>query len=554
MKRTSILAIVAIGISLAACSSKQAARTGVPAAEVPLYAGLGERSLPVTTGSPAAQRYFDQGLAFLYGFNHDEAIRSFQQASEIDPEFAMAWWGLSLAKGPHINNPILPADRAREAWTAQARAASLSAGTSDVERALIGALGARYSDPPSEDRADLELAYADAMRQVWRRFPQNADVGALFAESMMDLRPWDLWTPAGDPQPGTDEVVATLERVLEIDPHHPLGLHLYIHAVEASPFPGKALVAADRLRDLQPGLGHLVHMPTHIDVRLGRWQEAIDSNAKAMEADRGYRTLSPEQGFYGLYMAHDNHMLAFAAMMNGQRQRAVEAIDALVSDMPEAWARNYAFIADGYMVMPLEVRLRFGMWDEILAVEEFPEYFPFARAMRHFARGVAFAAKGDTAAARAAQAEFRALQADVPEDGFLGNNRQLDLIAIGNEVLEGEILYREGRKDTAFAALRRATVLEDALRYDEPPSWINPSRHALGALLLESQRPVDAETVFRADLERLPHNGWSLYGLARSLEGQGRHDEAAPVRQQLRRVWAGSEVPISTPCYCAPEV
>ena len=370
----------------------------------------------------------------------------------------------------------------------------------------------------------------------------------------MDLRPWDLWTPTGAPQPGTDEIVATLERVMEVDPKHPLALHLYIHAVEASPDPGRALAAADALRDLQPGLGHLVHMPSHIDVRLGRWQEAIDSNAKAMAADRAYRALSPEQGFYGLYMAHDNHMLAFAAMMNGRRSLAIESIDALIREMPEQWGRDYAFIADGYMVMPLEVRMRFGLWDEVLAHPEYPEHFPFARAMRQFARGVAFAAQGDTVAARDAQASFAARRADVPADGTFGNNRQADLLAIAEDVLEGEILYREGDEEGAFSALRQAIEHEDGLRYDEPPSWIQPSRHALGALLLESRRPTAAEAVFRADLDRLPENGWSLYGLARSLEEQGRDADAVPVRERLERVWSGSEVELVTPCYCAPEV
>lgn len=546
--------IVAVSALLAACSSHPPVAAPQPAEPVPLFAGLGDRSRAADTSSVEAQRYFDQGVSFLYAFNHDEAIRSFRHAAALDPDCAMAWWGIAVANGPHINNPVVPEERARAAWDALQRARATADDAGAADRALIAALAARYSDPPAADRAPLDVAYAAAMRDVWRRFPTDPDVGALFAEAMMDLRPWDLWTKEGAPQPGTDEIVATLERVLEIDPRHPLALHLYIHAVEASPDPGRALAAADTLRDLQPGLGHLVHMPSHIDVRLGRWQEAIDSNAKAMAADRAYRALAPKQGFYGLYMAHDNHMLAFAAMMNGQRRVAVEAMDALIAEMPAEWAREYSMIADGYMVMPLEVRLRFGMWDEVLAAPDFDPAFPFARAMRHYAHGVAFAARGETASARDAQQAFIQARAAVPDSGFFGNNRHVDLLAVAEDVLEGEILYREGEKEAAFASLRQATVHEDALRYDEPPGWILPARHALGALLLDAGRPEEAEAVFREDLARLPDNGWSLYGLARSLEGQGGAAAAAPVRERLRTVWARADIEIATPCYCAPEV
>jgi tetratricopeptide (TPR) repeat protein len=331
-------------------------------------------------------------------------------------------------------------------------------------------------------------------------------------------------------------------------------LHLYIHAVEASPEPGRADLAADRLRDLQPGLGHLVHMPSHIDVRRGRWQQAIVANSKAMQANRAYRSLSPKQGFYGLYMAHDDHMLAYAAMMNGQRALALSAIDDLVATMPDDWKVEYSMIADGYLAMPLEVRLRFGLWDEVLAAPDLPERYPFARAMRRYARGIAYAAQRKTREAREEQREFRAARAEVTEDGLFGNNRTVDLLAVAEEMLEGEILYAEGRQGDAFRALRQAIALEDALRYDEPPSWILPVRHALGALLLESGRPREAEEVYREDLDRLPENGWALYGLSRSLELQGKKREAAQVQARFREVWAKSEVELTTSCYCAPEV
>jgi len=521
---------------------------------VPLFPGLGDRTTPITTDSPEAQAYFDQGLSMMYAFNHDEALRSFRKAAELDPDAAMPWWGIAIANGPHINNPVVPEARAREAWVTLEAAEARAADGSAVERALIEALSHRYAEPPPADRTALDTAYADAMREVWRRFPENDDVGALFAEAMMDLRPWNQWTREGVPQPGTVEVVETLETVIKRNPRHPLALHLYIHAVEASLDPGRADAAANHLRDLQPGLGHLVHMPSHIDVRRGRWQEAIDANAKAIEADRKFRSLSPDYGFYGLYMAHDNHMLAFAAMMSGQRELAVRVTDELIEEMPEQWTIDWAPIADGYMVMPLEVRMRFGMWDQVLAAPEFPARFPFARAMRHYARGVAYAAKGDTKAARAEHAAFVTASAEVPSDGTFGNNSMRALVLVAEDLLVGEILYREGREDAAFDALRAAIVHEDALNYDEPPSWIQPVRHALGTLLLKSRRPKQAETVFREDLARLPNNGWGLYGLARSLEIQGRWTEAARVRARLSEVLARSDVDLETPCYCEPKV
>lgn len=539
---------------LAACAASKPIPDLPSAGDVPLFPGLGDRTTPITTDSPEAQTYFDQGLSMMYAFNHDEALRSFRKAAELDLDAPMPWWGISIANGPHINNPYVPQERAAEAWIALEAAKARAADGTAVEQALIEALSHRYADPPPADRAGLDAAYADAMREVWQRFPENDDVGALFAEAMMDLRPWNQWTREGEPQPGTLEVVETLDTVITRNPRHPLALHLYIHAVEASRDPGRADAAADHLRDLQPGLGHLVHMPSHIDVRRGRWQEAIDANAKAVKADSTFRALSPGYGFYGLYMAHDSHMLAYAAMMSGQRALAVRVMDELIEEMPAQWTIDWAMIADGYMVMPLEVRMRFGMWDEVLAAPEFPDRYPFARAMRHYARGVAYAAQGDTKSARAEHTAFVAASAAVPSDGIFGNNSMLALVLVAEDLLVGEILYREGRTEAAFEALRAAVVHEDALNYDEPPSWIQPVRHALGTLLLKSRRPKEAEAVFREDLARLPNNGWGLYGLARSLENQGRRAEAAEVRARFDEVWAKSDVELETPCYCEPKV
>jgi len=550
--KSGIAAFLLLAI-LSGCASTRPPESAMPAeavGPVPLFEGLGTNGREITTSSREAQRYFDQGLSFLFAFNHDEAIRSFRKAAELDPHASMAWWGISIASGPHINNPALSPESAAVAWDALQRARKQPRAANDVENALIDALSTRYADPPPADRTALDRAYADAMREVWKRYPRDADVGALFAEAMMDLRPWNQWTTAGDPNPGTLEVLATLDAVMEVQPDHPLALHLYIHATEASNDPGRADVAADRLRDLQPGLGHLVHMPSHTDVRRGRWREAVTANAKAIRADSRYHELVPRQGFYGLYMAHNHHMLAFAAMMIGRRAEATKAIDTLTAAIPPAWAEQWAPIADGYLAMPLEVRVRFGAWDEVLAAPEPKPIFPFARAMRHYARGVAYSAKGDTKAARTEQAAFAAARAALPATSIFGNNKGPDLLAVADAVLDGEISYREGNRDAAFVSLRRAVALESALNYDEPPSWILPARHTLGAALLDAGQPREAEEVFRADLVSLPNNGWALFGLAKSLRDQGKKGEAAKADAAFRKAWEGADFEITSPCAC----
>lgn len=517
----------------------------------PIFAGLGDLHRPISTASPEAQGYFDQGLAFLYAFNHDEAIRSFRQATELDPECAMAWWGLAVANGPHINKPVVPEDRARAAWEAIEKARACRNLATGVELELIDAQARRFAADPSADRKPLDEAYAAAMRQVWQAHPDDADVGALFAEAVMDLRPWDLWTADGKPQPGTEEAVGVLERVLEIAPDHPLALHLYIHAVEASGDPERAADEADRLRGLQPGLPHLVHMPSHIDVLLGRWEKAADTNDRAIAADRAYRAARPrKQGFYRLYMLHNHHMLTFAAMMLGQSERAQRAVDAMVADVPAEWAQEYHAIVDGYLAVPWEVAMRFGRWDDILAAPEPAEIFPIARALRRAFRGVAYAAKGQLDEARAEQTRFQEACAAVGPEATFGNNKGTDVLSVADRLLEGEVLYREGREEEAFAALREAAKGEDALRYDEPPGWIQPVRHALGAALLQSGRGAEAEQVFREDLERRPENGYGLFGLLQSLEIQGK--ATGDVRERWERAWKHADVHLKSPCFCQP--
>ncbi len=551
LRSTLVFALLILAV---ACS--RPAVPPAPLADVPLFDGLGSHVRPVATASPEAQRYFDQGLDFLFAFNHDEAIRSFTRATELDPGCAMAWWGIATANGPHINFPLVPEERAKAAWAAAEKARESAGKTAQKpeDAALIATLVARFANPQPEDRKPLDEAYADAMRSVAAKFPEDHDAAALFAEAMMDLRPWDLWKPDGSAQPGTDEIVATLERVLVKAPDHPLANHLYIHAVEASPTPERASAAAERMRSLQPGLGHMVHMPSHIDVRTGSWEKAIASNAAAIEADARYRERADrKQGFYRVYIAHNRHMRAFAAMMLGRSEEAIGQIRAMIAEMPEEWKEEYAPIADGFLGMPIEVLMRFGRWDDILAEPEPAQTFPIARALRLYGRGVAYAAKGMTKEARAEQKSFLAQKSTIPVDAIFGNNTAADLLAVAEDLLEGEIAFREGDVDKGLAAMREAVKREDALRYDEPPDWIQPVRHALGAALLRAGKTGEAEEVYRRDLEIHPRNGWSLFGLARTLEIR-KSPDAGAVRAQFDDVWKSADLKLSSSCLCQPGV
>ena len=526
------------------------------AAKEPLYDGLGSYSRKVTTDSAEAQRYFDQGLGFLHGFNHRAAIRAFQQAAELDPECAMAHWGVALACGPHINSMAVPPPAAELAWKELGLAQKNAGNASPVERALIDALAKRYANPQPEDRSGLDRAYADAMREVWKKYPKDPDVGAFFAEAMMNLRPWDQWAPDGKPQPGTDEIIATLDAVLKLNPNHPLANHLYIHAVEASPNPERAMAAADRLRNLQPGLAHNVHMPSHIDIRTGQWLKAVDTNAKAVEADQRYRKIfGTPKGFLNVYTAHNRHMLAYAAMMTGQRDLAMKHIRAMVAEMPSEFLTENALQAEGNVAMPLEVMVRFGLWDKILAEpEKYSDKMWFTRAFHHAARAIAYAAKGDTVNARKAQSVFVERAKLVPKEDFVSNNSCEALLAVAIPMVEGEILIAEGKIDSGIEQLRAAIQKEDALKYDEPPGWLIPVRHSLGAVLMKQQRFAEAEQVYRDDLARLPENGWSLLGLAESLRKQKKNaDEVAQTQAKFKKVWAKADLTITTSCLCQPQ-
>jgi tetratricopeptide (TPR) repeat protein len=530
-----------------------AAETRKPA--VPLFEGLGKHSRKVETKSAAAQRYVDQGLMFMFAYNHDEAVRAFRQAADLDPGCAMAYWGVALASGMNYNDPRFTPEKAKAALDALAKAREKAAGETAANKALIGALAQRYPDPAPKERAEAEKAYSGAMKVAWERFPKDADVGALYAESLMNLRPWDLWTRDGKPQPGTPEILRTLEAVLKLEPAHPLANHLSIHALEASPEPGKADASANALRGKHPALGHLLHMPSHIDIRRGRWQEAVEANRLAIRADGDYQKAAPEQGFYRMYMAHNYHMLTFAAMMQGQSALALKTIREMIASVPKEYVgvKENAAIIDGFSAMPLEVLKRFGRWDDVLREPEPPEAFPIARTLWQYNRGVALAAKGKAKEAREAQKSFRAAAAKVPEDARFGNNKAPDLLAVADQVLEGEVLFREGDVKGAISALEKAVAREDALRYSEPPDWFVPARHSLGAVLLRDKQAEAAEKVYREDLRRWPDNGWSLHGLARTLEALGKKEAAAKVKERFQEVWKRADVKIQSSCFCVGE-
>lgn len=520
----------------------------------PIYEGLGKYSRKITTQNSKAQRYFDQGLALLHGFNHRAAIRSFQEAASLDPQCAMAHWGIALAAGPHINYPLMPLPMADLAWKEITLAKKHAVNASEVEKGLIEALSKRYANPQPEDRSSLDKAYADAMREVWNKFPNDADVGALFAEAMMDLRPWNQWTPEGQPSPGTDEIIATLDAVLKLNLRHPLANHLYIHAIEASPYPERAMAAADRLRELQPGLPHNVHMPSHIDIRCGRWHEAIAANMKAVKADKRFRKTSGDLslGLFHMYAAHNQHMLAYAALMTGQSKLAMRYVREMIKDLPADFVEQNATLVEAFGAVPMEVLMRFGKWDDILAEpENYPDYMPFTRAFHHGARAIAFAAKGDTKNARKEQASFHELGQRVPKETAVGNNTSESIIALANHMIEGELLIAEGKLDPGLDELRIALSLQDALKYDEPPSWMIPLRHTIGANLIAADRFREAEQIYRDDLKRLPENGWSLFGLSQALAAQKKDGaELEATRARFNKVWAKADVKITSSCLC----
>lgn len=514
--------------------------TSLPAQQptVPLYTDLGSHHRTIGTRVALAQQYFDQGLRLVYGFNHAEAIRSFTRATELDPACAMCWWGIAYALGPHVNAGMDSASGVK-AYQAAQSALSRSRNASAWERAYIGAVAARYAPVPPADRAGLDSAYAREMGAVARMYPDDLDAQALSAEALMDLRPWNYWTPQGTPYPGTDDIVRLLEGVIARNPEHPGACHYYIHAVEAVT-PERAVPCAERLARLMPGVGHIVHMPAHIYVRVGRYNDAAASNVHAIHTDETFIEGQKPVTVYSLaYYPHNIHFLAFVSTLAGRSAQALEAARTLKSKVNLGVARQVFMLQEmvPYYVLTLTT---FGRWDDVLAEPLPPSELRMPLALAYYARGVARAAKGQLAEARTALDTVRAIDAATPAGAD-----QKTAVSIAVHALMGEIATRSGRADEGIAHFREALKIEDAGLYFEPPRWYYPVRHSLGAALLKAGRNAEAEAVYRDDLKRFPENGWSLFGLAGALRAQGKAPEAAAVEQRFAKAWAGADVKLT---------
>lgn len=543
MNRGRLVLALCILFALPAAAEHQ--RSSKAAGKVPLFDNLGRHHHAVTTKSPLAQRYFDQGLRLIYAFNHDEAVRAFTEAARLDPNCAMAYWGIGLAHGPNYNLP-LDDERSKAAYAATQEAVKRAPKASAAERAYIGALAKRYSLAPDADRKALDQSYADAMRNVAHTYPDDTDAATLYAESLMDLRPWALWTLDGQPQPGTLEIVATLEAVLKKEPMHPGANHYYIHAIEASTQPERGLVAAERLHDLVPGAGHLVHMPSHIYMRTGRYADAAEANTRAIKVDEAYIAAVKPEGVYPMmYYPHNIHFLWAAASMEGRSADAIRAAKEVTKRVSPEMVKEMAMV-EYFVPTSLFAQARFGKWNEILAEPAPPADQAYTTGAWHYARGLAFAATDRLDDAAKEQQAVAAAAAAMPSDRIIGDNTPpAALLQIAADTLAGEIAARRGQTDEAVKELREAVRLQDALPYTEPPPWYYPTRQALGAVLLAAGRPAEAEVVYLEDLERNPENGWSLFGLAQALRARGGEEQAAEIDKRYRKAWEHADVTLT---------
>lgn len=520
-------------------------------AGAPLFDGMSDYQMPITTDSADAQRYFDQGMVLSFAFNHAESIRSFRAAQTLDPSCAMCFWGEALATGPNINvtskgKVIMSAADRKAAFAALSQAEALKAAVSPRERAYIDALAQRYNGNPDTPREPLDLAWAAAMGELAGQYPEDMTAAAIYAEALMNTMPWNYWSDDGIAKPETAAVIDSLDRVLVTEPDHPLALHLYIHALEASNDPGRAEAAADRLANLVPGAGHLVHMPSHIYYRIGRYNDAAEANIKAADVDEAYIASCNAQGFYpALYYPHNIHFLWAASTMQGQSALSIESARRVVANVRVEQVKAFPTV-EFFRTVPLLSLVRFGKWDEILAEPHPHEGFMFAKSIWHYARGVAFAAQGQTSDAKAELGALIPLKDDVSVR-FLDSRDYPGsmLVGIAIELLQGEIAYRQGDYDIAIEHFEQAVATQDLLPYTEPPFWYYPTRQSLGAALLANGQLTEAEAVFRRDLELYPHNGWSMFGLAQSLEAQGKSDEADEVRHHFDAAWQFADIELS---------
>jgi tetratricopeptide (TPR) repeat protein len=510
-----------------------------------LFDDLGSYHRTISSKSAEAQKFFDQGLRLVYGFNHDEATRSFAKAAALDPTCAMCFWGASLTLGPNYNVPMLP-DRSVMAWEALEKARALAPASTPVEQALIGALAKRYKGPEPLDPPAMQPfneAYAAAMRDVARQFPDDADVQVLFAESMMDVNPWKLWSLDGKPAPGTDEIVATLEKVIEKHPEHPGANHYYIHAVEAA-HPEKAVAAADRLGPMMPGAGHLVHMPAHIYQRVGRYADASEANRKAAVADLAYMKKLAPWGYYPMYLGHNYGFLAYSSAMEGRAAESLAAAREATKAMPPGMIDMMPGM-DFFVAEPLLVMVRFGKWDELLAEPRPDAKYQVLSGFWLHGHGMALAAKGQLDDADKDLAALVALSGQVAPDLIAGQNAAKDVLVLAAKVLEARLAEKRGKPE-ALALWADAVALEDRMAYSEPADWFYPVRHFQGAALLAAKKWKDAEAVFRADLVRNPDKGWAYFGLAQALRGEKKTKDAAKAEAQWKKAWPKADVTLTS--------
>ncbi|HYY59348.1 MAG TPA: hypothetical protein VE842_18610 [Pyrinomonadaceae bacterium] len=537
MKRFTLTLAILLTINLAVYAQQDSGGMDMPSHDKPvaIVPGLGEHQHPVSTSNKEAQRFFDQGLNYVYAFNHEEAVRSFRRAAELDPQLGMAHWGIALALGPNINLDVDPA-RERAAYEAAQKALSLAAKAPENERAYIEALAKRYSIDPKADLKKLALDYKNAMGQLVKRYPDDLDAATLYAESAMDLRPWQLWMADGQPAEGTLEIVAVLESVLRRNPNHPGAIHYYIHAVEASPNPERALAYAPKLKELMPAAGHIVHMPAHVYMRTGDYEAAAQSNADAAEADRSYiKSKGVETLYAAMYYNHNLHFLAIAHSIGGRFAEAHKAAQQLedntgphLQEMP---------MLEGFVITRPLVLAHFGRWDDILKMAEPAQATAGTKSLRHWARAVSYAAKGRLENALAERKAFLEARKAIPPVASWGLNSASVILQISEKVLDARIAL--AREDTKSAAelLQAAVRAQDELAYDEPPAWFLPARETLGGVLLRSGRAEEAEKVFRADLEKNRRSGRSLFGLMESLKAQGKKEAAQMVQKEFEAAW-----------------
>jgi tetratricopeptide (TPR) repeat protein len=533
--------ITAAVVLLAACAGW--AQEGASPRPATLMQGLSSLHHPVSTTNTEAQQFFDQGLRLVYAFNHEEAGRSFRRSAELDPQLAMAWWGIALAVGPNYNLPVDP-EREKIAVDAIDKAKVLCAGAPPIEKDYIDAMAKRYSHHAQPDYHQLNVDYSSAMRELTRKYPDDLDAATLFADSMMNLRPWKLWNPDGAPAEGTNEIVATLEGVLRRDPNHIGAMHLYIHAVEASPHPERALPYADRIAALAPAAGHLVHMPAHIYERTGNFDGAREHNADAAKADEDYAAATGAQGTYMMmYYSHNLHFGAIAASMQGHCGEAKRSADRLADNLRPALKEMP--MVEAFVAVQLAVAARCAKWDDLLATSEPSAQTPILRVYWLFSHGLALASRGKTTEAEALEKQLAAIEKSTSRDEVFMppiENRSWQIFHIADDILAARIAAAKGDKPAAIRLLRDAVAGQDKLLYDEPADWYYPVRESLGGMLLQAGDAKAAEQVFRDDLQQNPRNPRSLFGLAEALRRQQRDYEASWIRQQFQSAWQGADV------------